>query len=624
MAFLTSYRAEKIYFEKLRSNIDIAKSYIQRGATDEVMSLLQNAVDADGAIMLCYRNLGEVWADLAAQLEKTQKALEDLKVALEEYHDDLNKKIDEINNYLVRLINALDERVTILENESKVKFAYLNYDSVEDVYSIEYNGETADFDALSAALEYPHLLVVIDNDNGSIYYPRSVSDVLIDFHADGVSGSDYVDISVTMTDSDVVTVTEKTVINYTFGAGFNVSNTNEVTPDLTVLQAKLTAGTGIDIDPNTNEISTDFSEVQAKLTAGTGIEISAQNEISSTVKGNFSIKVTEDSSNVLTSDKTYAQIKAAIDAGENITLTLVEYASPDVEKVFKLQDNDETSGSEVLTFVYDEIVNGTSATQTVLTINSADAVSKTDNVLTGGGSSYTAGFGIDIDANNEISVDTNDVQEKLIAGQNITLMPDSTDPTKTVIEASGGGDLLDLPTTGSFSSVASADISFNFGLNDYSAYTSNITFSMNLSQQEIVDLLNKKYAYLYLWQDPSYLIGDVASGSLDYFEAFLKLDIKANINNGPNYNIGSMVGKIVSGENAKPTGFQFSKQLICQSLNMSDFLNRLKNTSGTITSVRISANFMGYFTKNGKAYNPQESDVPSNFFNHKKATLSCL
>lgn len=50
----------------------------------------------------------------------------------------------------------------------------------------------------------------------------------------------------------------------------------------------------------------------------------------------------------------------------------------------------------------------------------------------------TAGFGIEIDANNEISVDTNDVQEKLIAGQNITFTPDATDPTKTVIDAQGG------------------------------------------------------------------------------------------------------------------------------------------------------------------------------------------
>lgn len=40
--------------------------------------------------------------------------------------------------------------------------------------------------------------------------------------------------------------------------------------------------------------------------------------------------------------------------------------------------------------------------------------------LGGGGSSYTAGFGIDIEEN-EISVDTNEIQEKLIAGNNITI-----------------------------------------------------------------------------------------------------------------------------------------------------------------------------------------------------------
>lgn len=396
MAFLTSYRAEKVYFEKLRSNIDIAKSYIQRGATDEVMALLQNAVDADGAIMLCYRNLGEVWADLAAQLEKTQKALEDLKTALEEYHDDLNKKIDEINNYLVRLINALDDRVTILENESKVKFAYLNHDSVEDIYSIEYNGETADFEALSAALEYPHLLVLIDNENGNIYYPCSVSDVLIDFHADGVSGTDYVDISVTMSDSDVVSVTEKIVVNYTFGAGFNVSNTNEVTPDLTVLQAKLSAGFGIEIDSN-NEISVDTNDVQEKLIAG-----------------------------------------------QNITLT-------------------------------------------------PDTTDPTKTVIEAAGANYSAGFGIDIDQNNEISVDTNDVQEKLIAGQNITLTPDATDPTKTVIDVSGVISDYDF---------LQASYTFYSQIEQMAVYGTNGSFGKNVdcpnfSTNDVANLENKQHIVLY-------------------------------------------------------------------------------------------------------------------------------
>lgn len=335
MAFLTSYRAEKVYFEKLRSNIDIAKSYIQRGATDEVMALLQNAVDADGAIMLCYRNLGEVWADLAAQLEKTQKALEDLKTALEEYHDDLNKKIDEINNYLVRLINALDDRVTILENESKVKFAYLNHDSVEDVYSIEYNGETADFETLSAALEYPHLLVLIDNENGNIYYPRSVSDVLIDFHADGVSGTDYVDISVAMSDSDVVSVTEKTVVNYTFGAGFNVSNTNEVTPDLSVLQAKLSAGFGIEID-SSNEISVDTNDVQEKLIAGQNITLTPDatdptKTVIDAAGGGSDFPYSERDSLIASSQSINLGTSAPSKAGNNRTKTTT-YTIPTAEK----------------------------------------------------------------------------------------------------------------------------------------------------------------------------------------------------------------------------------------------------------------------------------------------------
>ena len=39
----------------------------------------------------------------------------------------------------------------------------------------------------------------------------------------------------------------------------------------------------------------------------------------------------------------------------------------------------------------------------------------------GGGPTYTEGFGIDISDENEISVDTDEIQEKLIAGKNITI-----------------------------------------------------------------------------------------------------------------------------------------------------------------------------------------------------------
>lgn len=53
-----------------------------------------------------------------------------------------------------------------------------------------------------------------------------------------------------------------------------------------------------------------------------------------------------------------------------------------------------------------------------------------------GGGSYTAGDGIKIDENNEISVDTETIQPKLTAGTNITIDADN------VISANGGGGSL--------------------------------------------------------------------------------------------------------------------------------------------------------------------------------------
>lgn len=58
----------------------------------------------------------------------------------------------------------------------------------------------------------------------------------------------------------------------------------------------------------------------------------------------------------------------------------------------------------------------------------------------GGGGSYTAGTGIDI-TNNEISVDTDTIQEKLTAGTNITI-------ADNVISAAGGGSVTPVQTTG--------------------------------------------------------------------------------------------------------------------------------------------------------------------------------
>ena len=110
MKFTESFRMEKAYFQKLKSDIDIARSYIAAGAVDQARAVLESIVDVDGAVLLLYRNLGELWADLQARIEDLKKELQDLDGKTDKYHDELNEKIDEVNNYLMALIRELQEK----------------------------------------------------------------------------------------------------------------------------------------------------------------------------------------------------------------------------------------------------------------------------------------------------------------------------------------------------------------------------------------------------------------------------------------------------------------------------------------------------------------------------------
>ncbi len=303
--FADSYRLERIYFEKLRSDIDVAKSYIDAGATGEALDTLRGLVDVDGAVLLLYRNLGEIWADLAAQIQKTKEALDDLIKTVDDYHKELNEKIDEVNNYLIRLINALEDRVIALEAETKVKYAGLIYDSTGDEYSIEIDGETLTFSEAAALVNYPHLLILVD-EQGNYYYPRKTETGAIEWENSTIDNGDYTENVITF-DASGVTKAENTIVipEYTAGTGIDITG-YEISVDTDVIQEKLTAGqniqisaqnvisatdttysagVGIDID-NSNVISADFNEVQAKLTAGSGISIDPDtNEISNTAQG---------------------------------------------------------------------------------------------------------------------------------------------------------------------------------------------------------------------------------------------------------------------------------------------------------------------------------------------------
>lgn len=115
MEFRDSYRMEAIYFQTLKEEINRVKALMASGNTEQAKTLLENAVNVDGAVLLLYRNLGELWSELGAKIEETKKELEKLDSRVDDYHTELNEKIDDVNNTIIRLINALEERVEALE-----------------------------------------------------------------------------------------------------------------------------------------------------------------------------------------------------------------------------------------------------------------------------------------------------------------------------------------------------------------------------------------------------------------------------------------------------------------------------------------------------------------------------
>lgn len=425
MAFTNNFRIERIYFEKLKSNIDILKSYIEAGATGEALELLKNSVDVDGAVLLLYRNLGEAWAELADLIQKTQKDLKDLADKTEAYHDELNERIDEVNNYLMALIRELDARLQIVEQDLATMKRNKFYDLVENdgSYLIEKDGETVSFDDIKADADFPHN-VILRYDNGTSVTEleiREFTDSRIDFYSIGLANSDKTvkEILVSIADTDAVTYSEHTLENplYTFGTGLYLDSDNELSVDFSTVQAKLTEGTGIDIDSN-NEISVDTSVIQAKLTEGFGIDIDSNNEI----------KVDT------------AQVQEKLIAGQNITLT------PDT----------------------------TDPTKTV--------ISATDTT-------YSEGTGIDIDSNNVISADTTVLQKKLTAGSGIAIDPVTNEISNTAQGASysadyginiGNDNKISFKTPGLDSSSA------NFGSNTFAS----VTFSKGYQRNTYSGTLN--------------------------------------------------------------------------------------------------------------------------------------
>lgn len=318
MAFRENLRLEQIYFNNLRTLIDTLKAWRGTEEPGKLKDILDSCIEANAAIILLYKNLGEEWNELTALFNKNAKDLADLKDLLEEYHGELNDKIDEVNNYLMALIRDLETRMDSAEArldaieedlDSLVRNYLVELEEDGGVYSLTYNGEPVDFETVAEWMEHPHVIWIsgtIDGEpviltereidttpgTGSIEWGQvgAVNDTIHDIALtllpdDSVNVStktfDIGDLSTRLSaaESDIDTLADTKQDKLTAGDGILIDQNNEISVDTSVIQEKLTAGTGISIDPDTNEISATGGG-GATYTAGNGINIDQNNEIS--------------------------------------------------------------------------------------------------------------------------------------------------------------------------------------------------------------------------------------------------------------------------------------------------------------------------------------------------------
>ena len=140
----------------------------------------------------------------------------------------------------------------------------------------------------------------------------------------------------------------------------------------------------------------------------------------------------------------------------------------------------------------------------------------------GGGTSYTAGTGIDI-TNDTISVDTDTIQEKLTAGSNVTISDNTISATDTTYSnftgtdgtAAGAAGLVPAPATTDAGKFLKADGTWDTaGGGGDTVYSNKTTSSsntggavyignLNSSQEEQPDPTTTDYHYKYFWALPS-------------------------------------------------------------------------------------------------------------------------
>lgn len=294
MAFTNSFRMERVYFERLKSMIDILKPYLNTETDEKLKSILENSIDDNGAILLLYRNLGECWAELSDLIKKANERIDSLDDKSEKYHDEINERIDEVNNYIMGILREIEARLETVEQDLATlsRNIILDLERVNDEYTLSYKGDPVDFAQLAEWVSFPDNVIIrgVVNGEETVFHLREFdtdeTSGVFEFFATGLIDNVVHEITVTVLPDDSVNVATdiQTMKEYSAGNGIIIDSNDEISVDTDVIQEKLTAGSGISINPDTKEIT---NTAQGKIyTAGSGIAIDPDtNEISNTSQG---------------------------------------------------------------------------------------------------------------------------------------------------------------------------------------------------------------------------------------------------------------------------------------------------------------------------------------------------
>lgn len=263
MAFKDTYRLEKVYYENMLTLLKGLKALKENPSADEITKvneILDDTIACNESIIIIYKNLGELYAEVAQKFVDLLTDLKAIRDDLEMWKNEINEKIDDVNNYLMGHIRDLDDRVTSLEG--RVSDLEDRMDTAEDdIDALEGRMDTAegDIDALEGRM---------DTAEGDI----DALEGRMDTAEDDIDGLQ----------DDVSDLQQNKQDKMTAGFGIEIDTNNEISVDTNDVQEKLIAGQNITFTPDATDPTKTVIDAQggANYSAGSGINIDSNNVIS--------------------------------------------------------------------------------------------------------------------------------------------------------------------------------------------------------------------------------------------------------------------------------------------------------------------------------------------------------